>query len=379
MADQHSSENRRASQSGGIEDTGDSRGFLQVAEEHRREGEIETAVDLLLAGLEKHPNYIAAQVALGRCYLELGEPSKARPILDKVVDQDVTHLVAAKLLVETHIQRGNSAQAERQLDLYTVLNNSDPDIEPLRARIEAMASATGETSTGSRAAGEGETIVPADPGAAEEAAQETERDLDSPHDPTSSESPPASQTPRSLSLVEPGEPFPSLHEQGLERRYLEQLGGDGIFPVAASALPEQAAADSVEEQERQPEVAPASDQPPVSDQPPATVTVAELYLAQGHEEDAKRIYREVLVAQPEHEAAKLGLARLESTVSVAETLVDSPPEVAPPAPPEPSEPGESPANDAMETAPQGSLLERKKRLLMRYLQTLRQQPEHDVS
>lgn len=369
MADQHSSEDRRASQGGGIEDTGDSRGFLQVAEEHRREGEIETAVDLLLAGLEKHPSYISAQVALGRCYLELGEPSKARPILDKVVDQDVTHLVAAKLLVETHIQRGNSAQAERQLDLYTVLNNSDPDIEPLRARIEAMASATSETSTGSRAAGEGETIVPADPLAAEEAAQETERDLDSPHDPTSSESPPASPTPRSLSLVEPGEPFPSLHDEGLERRYLEQLGGDGIFPVAASALPEQA----VEEQEKQPEVALASDLPP------ATVTVAELYLAQGHEEDAKRIYREVLVAQPDHEAAKLGLARLESTVSVAETLVDPPPEVAPPAPPEPSESGESPASDAMDAAPQGSLLERKKRLLMRYLQTLRQQPEHDVS
>lgn len=138
MPDKRSPEDRLNELSGRRVDDASPRGFLQLAEEHRREGRFEETVEVLREGLKQHPNHVAAQVALGRCWLELDRPEKARKILDKVVDQDMTHLVAAKLLVETHIRRSDPEQARRQVDLYSVLNNSDPDIEPLRKRIEAL-------------------------------------------------------------------------------------------------------------------------------------------------------------------------------------------------------------------------------------------------
>lgn len=114
-----------------------SRIFLQLAEEYRHQGRVKEALEVLERGLREHPGYLSALVAKGRCHLELGEPQLARGVLERVVKQDATQMVANKLLVRACLETGEPEKARERLDLYSLLNDSDPEIEELRRRIKA--------------------------------------------------------------------------------------------------------------------------------------------------------------------------------------------------------------------------------------------------
>ncbi len=115
-----------------------SRVFLQLAEEYRHQGRVKEALAVLDRGLKEHPGYLSALVAKGRCHLELGEPEPARVVLERVVKQDATQMVANKLLVRAYLDTGEPDRARERLDLYSLLNDSDPEIEELRRRLRAM-------------------------------------------------------------------------------------------------------------------------------------------------------------------------------------------------------------------------------------------------
>src|SRR3954452_2936486 len=115
-----------------------SRVFLQLAEEYRHLGRVKDALAVLDRGLKEHPGYLSALVAKGRCHLELGEGEPARAVLERVVKQDATQMVANKLLVRAYLETGEPAKARERLDLYSLLNDSDPEIEELRRRIKAL-------------------------------------------------------------------------------------------------------------------------------------------------------------------------------------------------------------------------------------------------
>jgi hypothetical protein len=53
--------------------------FAQLAEECRRCGAHQEAVDVCRAGLAIHPGYLSARVTLGRALIELGQFDEARP------------------------------------------------------------------------------------------------------------------------------------------------------------------------------------------------------------------------------------------------------------------------------------------------------------
>jgi tetratricopeptide (TPR) repeat protein len=112
-----------------------SRIFLQLAEEYRHLGRVQDALAVLERGLKEHPGYLSALVAKGRCHIELGESENARVVLERVVKQDATQMVANKLLVRAYLETGDPVRARERLDLYTLLNDSDPEIEELRRRI----------------------------------------------------------------------------------------------------------------------------------------------------------------------------------------------------------------------------------------------------
>src|SRR3954469_17080129 len=115
-----------------------SRIFLQLAEEYRHQGRVKEALGVLDRGLREHPGYLSALVAKGRCHLELGEPEPARVVLERVVKQDATQMVANKLLVRAYLDTGEPDRARERLDLYTLLNKNTPEIEELRRRLRAM-------------------------------------------------------------------------------------------------------------------------------------------------------------------------------------------------------------------------------------------------
>jgi tetratricopeptide (TPR) repeat protein len=115
-----------------------SRIFLQLAEEYRHLGRVQDALGVLEAGLREHPGYLSALVAKGRCLLELGKAEGAREVLERVVQQDATQMVANKLLVRAYLETGDPERARQRLDLYSLLNDSDPEIEELSQRVVAM-------------------------------------------------------------------------------------------------------------------------------------------------------------------------------------------------------------------------------------------------
>lgn len=340
-----------------------SRAFLQLAEEYRRAGRLGDAVHVLRAGLEEHPTYLAAQVALGRCLMESGDPEAAVELLERAVARDPTQLVANKLLVETYLARGQAGKARERLDLYKLFNDRDAEIEPLENRIRAL---------------EGQPPAPAPaknrPGAPPSAGGAL-FDLPAPASLPGVDLAPLTPPRRPHTAVRPAEPFGPIHAADAVQRIESALARQGIFtlapPVAAvtaaafvSEEPILRAAEIAPETARNPSTAepvaieiPAHEEGsrewqeeassgaaasrvgnssmaggngesnsdtgyeaafadpetaatalPISAAPKAaSTTLGELYLAQGHLTEAEESFQAVLQARPGDPAALAGL------------------------------------------------------------------------
>jgi len=349
-----------------------SRVFLQLAEEYRHLGRVQDALAVLESGLREHPGYLSALVAKGRCLLELGDAGQAREVLERVVQQDATQMVANKLLVRAYLETGEPERAGQRLDLYSLLNDSDPEIAELRRRVVAMsrpprapdgpgpeeptersrmdpseapgrgegsgveapalvAAPGGSVAPGGQAAvgGQAATAEVFDLGPAASAhslasgddvfglgSQEGKAELAAP--------PPPALGPRGDGNG--ADPFPDPapeHSRGL---YLAGLAAERIFwfdeaeeepapaPVAAPAAEQAAVLAPVAAPAEEPSAAAAPAEESAASEPPAppaaTVTLADLYLRQGHTEEAARMLGEIVEREPGNAAAREGLARL---------------------------------------------------------------------
>ena len=356
-----------------------SRIFLQLAEEYRHQGRLQEALAVLDRGLQEHPGYLSALVAKGRCHLELGEADAARSVLERVVKQDATQMVANKLLVRAYLETGDPARARERLDLYSLLNDSDHEIADLRRQIKLMDRPREPAAEDSLFDLGPVKQVPDDVFDLGDVRRQAAEDVFSLGTPA--------PCPEPEGAVEDsgGDPFPGLVSRSNRERYLTSLASEGIFevgvtPMAPSevpitaeppgptllvppiAMPEEPPlpAESVLAVTRFEEpgssdleapvedaswleeipLVPEADSPAVEDlapiaphatpaeepaedlwadeaapvqpaQPVATATLAEIYLRQGHADEAERIFREVLEREPGNGAALAGLERIE--------------------------------------------------------------------
>lgn len=326
-----------------------SRVFLQLAEEYRHLGRMQEALEVLDGGLREHPGYLSALVAKGRCLLELGEAEAAKGVLERVVQQDVTQMVASKLLVRAYLETGDADRARQRLELYSLLNDGDPEIEDLKRRAEAMNPPLPV-----------EEKLPAPPAAAPEAAavpfaldpEPAPRGGDVFALDSSQLAPPAPaprEAPRAAPVETGDDPFPEVTFVGRvgeagALEHVDHLAAEGIFwfekPAAAAphgaatadvfgfaepgqapspgpAIPAPAAEPAVAELEwKNAPVAEIAELPPPvspvpqSASPPLTVTLGQLYLRQGHHGEAERIFRAVLERDPDNPVARAELASL---------------------------------------------------------------------
>jgi len=347
-----------------------SRIFLQLAEEYRHQGRVREALEVLEGGLKEHPGYLSALVAKGRCLLELGEPDRARTVLERVVKQDATQMVANKLLVRAYIETSDPERARERLDLYTLLNDSDPEIEELRRRLRAMDQPSQAENppppalpgrpplsqpAPSRTAGGdifdlGLPVTrPVVPAVREEepfaelwapALKATPPEIPEPPPSPAALAPEPAAAPSSVTVLEEPEPehvlFPGMASRDSRQRYLAGLASEGLFhldptpevlepvepePVEARRVEEElprAAAAPPELVAPEPElVAPEAEpvlEPEPAPEPIATATLGELYLRQGYPAEAERIFREVLRREPESAVALEGIAKLSQPV-----------------------------------------------------------------
>ena len=119
--------------------------FAQLAEECRRAGEYQEAVETCRAGLEIHPGYLSARVTLGRSLVELGQLDDAKRELSRVLDSAPDNLAAIRGLAEIHFRRGELPEALAQYRKALVLAPNDPDLEEtvtdLSKQVEPVAAA----------------------------------------------------------------------------------------------------------------------------------------------------------------------------------------------------------------------------------------------
>jgi tetratricopeptide (TPR) repeat protein len=110
--------------------------FAQLAEEYRRAGQLQEAVDVCRSGLTIHPTYLSARVTLGRALLDLQEFEDARQELEQVLKSAPENLAAIRGLAEIHHRRGSLAEALVQYRAALALARNDPDLEQTVADLE---------------------------------------------------------------------------------------------------------------------------------------------------------------------------------------------------------------------------------------------------
>ncbi|MFQ5526893.1 MAG: tetratricopeptide repeat protein [Thermoanaerobaculia bacterium] len=278
---------------------------LELAEEHRRRDDLPTAIEVLEAGLEVHPDHMSSRVALSRYLVDSGRFEDALGHLEQIVGVDPVHLVANKLLVRTHIGLGRLEDARDKLDIYEMLGEGDADIEALRAAVSGGVI-------------EGAAVPPPEPTAQETGEAASETPLESSFDDEVPDAEP-------VSVPSPGsadEPFGSVWSSDASAGYWDEVGGEGIFAVEYSS--EAATADAVEDTSPRPSASGPADpgEAPRESPPESSVTLGNLYLEQGHTQKAAESYREVLEREPDNQAARRSLASIEEQVVEGATATE---------------------------------------------------------
>jgi len=103
--------------------------FAQLAEECRRAGQCQDAVDICRAGLAIHPGYLSARVTLGRALLETNELEDAQLEFQLVLSSASENIAAIRGLAEAHHRLGNLPEALAQYRAALMLARNDPDLE----------------------------------------------------------------------------------------------------------------------------------------------------------------------------------------------------------------------------------------------------------
>ena len=103
--------------------------FAQLAEEYRRAGCYEDAIEACRSGLAIHPGYLSARVTLGRALLEINDLDAALGELEYVLKTAPENLAAIRGIAEIHHRRGALGEALGFYKAALVLARHDPDLE----------------------------------------------------------------------------------------------------------------------------------------------------------------------------------------------------------------------------------------------------------
>jgi tetratricopeptide (TPR) repeat protein len=86
--------------------------FAALAEEFRRVGRYEEAIEACRTGLQRHPAYLSARVTLGRALIETGDFDGAREELQTVLRSAPENLAAIRGLAQIHERQGQSTEMD---------------------------------------------------------------------------------------------------------------------------------------------------------------------------------------------------------------------------------------------------------------------------
>lgn len=109
--------------------------FVQLADELRKEGQLDEAIALCRDGMREHPRFVHARITLGRALAEQGQLEEARYELETALAALPQSLLAHRALGDCLEQMGDVAGAKAHYRSALVIS---PDSEDLAARLRAL-------------------------------------------------------------------------------------------------------------------------------------------------------------------------------------------------------------------------------------------------
>jgi tetratricopeptide (TPR) repeat protein len=103
--------------------------FLPLAEEYRKAGMHDEAIEVLKTGIEHQPGYMSARVALGKIYLEKDMKLEAREEFEKVAKAIPDNLFAQRKLADIYREVGQREKAIEQYSTVLALNPMDEEAQ----------------------------------------------------------------------------------------------------------------------------------------------------------------------------------------------------------------------------------------------------------
>ena len=259
--------------------------FIPLAEEYKKAGMFDEAIDVLTKGLERQPEYMSARVSLGKIYMERGMLEEARVEFEKVISTIPDNLYAHKKLAEIYRDLGEKDRAVKEFKTVLKLNPMDEWAATSLSDIEGEPKLHPKASEKAKTA---ETIF------SEQASTETEE-----------------EKPSEVSV---GEGVIDWVEEILPEAGEEVM--EGIEEILPEAELEEAQIEPITEAEELPEEEPFScesifkedvaveekimKEDKVSEQPLLSVYDADPYISQGKFTEAMSIYRQLLSIEPDN-------------------------------------------------------------------------------
>ena len=99
--------------------------FVPLAEEYKKAGMLDEAIEVLVKGLEIQPGYLSARVSLGKIFIDRGMMHEAQTEFEKVISAIPDNLYAHKKLAEIYRDLGEQDKAVREFKTVLKLNPMD--------------------------------------------------------------------------------------------------------------------------------------------------------------------------------------------------------------------------------------------------------------
>jgi DNA-binding SARP family transcriptional activator len=109
--------------------------FARLANEYRKSGDLDVAIEICRAHVPLQPTYISGYIVLGQALFERGQPDEARSTFETALSLDPENLIALR-------QLGDIARASGDIDAargwYHKLLEVDPQNDDIAAQLEAL-------------------------------------------------------------------------------------------------------------------------------------------------------------------------------------------------------------------------------------------------
>src|SRR6185437_1285128 len=284
--------------------------FARLANEYRKRGELDTAIEICRAHVPLQPTYISGYIVLGQALYETGQLDEARSTFETALGLDPENLIGLRQLGDIARANGDLSGARAWYKRLLEVDPQNDDVEAVLREIEAPA-APAPAAPAAPEAVSWNDIHPEAPAAPEPAAAVA----------PSAPAAPASAPPAAKALDFDYDVLSAFGDASSVPAAEQPVPAEAMHEEPPPIVPEPRSAHTGPAPVIIPAPAPVGERASSSDEPlPAafiTETMAELYLQQGHREQALDIYRLLLAQRPGDVSLLSRIAKLQQAAPAA--------------------------------------------------------------